>query len=223
MIIEKYNIRLRSLNMHDLEMVRGARNSDFIRSRMMYREIISPEQQLQWYRSLDAAADVFMIIEYDGKPRGMINVKNIDYTNDSSESGVFFWDKEVLNSFVPVMTSWLAAESGYLLLGGQQTLIHVLKNNKNAIEFNQGQGYRIIQDAGDVVLMRQTKSSFSQATLSDRMKYIRTNNANPHLMLSFGDHDQDDFRQTNLMNYLKLLGVSPAKQSGRTFWFEVAF
>ena len=49
MIIEKYNIRLRSLNMHDLEMVRGARNSDFIRSRMMYREIISPEQQLQWY------------------------------------------------------------------------------------------------------------------------------------------------------------------------------
>ena len=111
MIIEKYNIRLRSLNTPDLEMVREARNSDYIRSRMMYQNIISPEQQLQWYRSLDPAGDVFMIIEYGEKPRGMINVKNIDYKNDSSESGVFFWDKEVLQSFVPVMTSWLAAES----------------------------------------------------------------------------------------------------------------
>ena len=223
MIIEKYNIRLRSLNTPDLEMVREARNSDYIRSRMMYQNIISPEQQLQWYRSLDPAGDVFMIIEYGGKPRGMINVKNIDYKNDSSESGVFFWDKEVLQSFVPVMTSWLAAESGYLLLGGQQTLIHVLKNNKTAIEFNQSQGYKIIQDDGEIVLMRQSRNSFSQATLPDRMKYIGTNHASPHLMLSFGDHEQDDFRQTNLMNYLKLLNVSSVKQSGRSFWFDVAF
>jgi len=42
-------------------------------------------------------------------------------------------------------------------------------------------------------------------------------------MLSFGDHEQDDFRQTNLMNYLQILGVSPVRQSGRTFWFEVNF
>lgn len=223
MIIEKYNIRLRSLNEEDLEMVRKARNSDYIRSRMIYQKIISPEEQMHWYHSLNPATDIFMIIEYDEKPRGMINVKNIDYQHDLSESGVFFWDKEVLQSFVPVMTSWLAAESGYLLLGGQQTLIHVLKNNKTAIDFNRKQGYEITKEMENIVLMRQTRKSFSQATLSERTKFLQTNKKSSQLKLCFGDHTQDDFRMNHLLSYLKILGVSAIKQSGQTFWFEIDF
>jgi len=223
MIIEKYGIKLRSLNSYDLEMVRTARNSDYIRNRMMYKNIISPEQQLNWYRSLDPARDVYMIIEYNGIPRGIINVKNIDYKNDASESGLFFWDAEVLQSHVPVVTSWLAAEAGYLLLGGKQTLVHVLNNNVAAIEFNSDQGYSILQDTGDVVLMRQTKKSFSEKTFSKRQSYQQSIGSTPLLMLSFGDHEQDDFRESNLMNYLKLISVTPVKQSGKSFWFEVNF
>ncbi len=223
MIIEKYGIRLRSLNADDLEMVRTARNSDYIRSRMMYKNIISPEQQLNWYRSLDPARDVYMMIEYNGIPRGIINVKNIDYKTDASESGLFFWDTEVLQSHLPVVTSWLASEAGYLLLGGKQTLVHVLKNNRAAIDFNTDQGYSILQEAEDVVLMLQTKKSFSGKTLSKRQSYQQSIGSSPLLMLSFGDHDQDDFREINLMNYLNLIGVTPVKQSGRTFWFEAEF
>jgi len=94
MIIEKFNIRLRSLCESDLEQVRKARNSDFIREKMIFREFISTERQLSWYRSLNPANDIYMVIEYDGKPRGMINVKNINYQNDESESGLFFWDHD---------------------------------------------------------------------------------------------------------------------------------
>jgi len=223
MIIEKYGIRLRSLNEEDLEIVRTARNSEYIRSRMMYQNIISPEQQWAWYQSLDPKCDVYMVIEYSGIPRGIINVKNIDYNNDASESGLFFWDQEVLQSHVPVVTSWLAAEAGYLLLRGKQTIVHVLKNNNAAIDFNIDQGYSILEDTGEVVLMQQTRKLFSEATLSKRQSYLQTIASTPLLMLSFGDHNQDDFREINLMNYLKLFGVAPVKQSGRTFWFEVDF
>jgi len=223
MIIEKYDIRLRSLNEQDLEMVRVARNSDYIRNRMRLRSIISEDQQQQWYRSLDPARDVYMIIEYDGKARGIVNVKNIDYSMDSSESGLFFWDTGVLQSFIPVITSWLAAESGYLLLGGQQTQIHVLKSNATAIDFNINQGYTVVSDDGEVVLMQQTKKSFSAVTLKSRLSFLQSTLSTSQLMLHFGDHEQDDFREKNLMNYLKLIEVTPARQSGRTFWFDVDF
>jgi len=190
---------------------------------MIFREFISTERQLSWYRSLNPANDIYMVIEYDGKPRGMINVKNINYQNDESESGLFFWDHDVLQSPVPVLTSWLGAESGYLLLGGQFNTIHVLKENKTALDFNIKMGFCITDENENAYILRQSKKSFSEATLAERNKYLQLTGGNRQLMLSFGDHEQDDFRQTNLANYLKIITVLPEKQQGRTFWFDVDF
>ncbi|MPM15160.1 hypothetical protein SDC9_61526 [bioreactor metagenome] len=223
MILEKFDIKLRSLSQCDLEMVRTARNSDFIRNRMIYREIISPEMQQHWYNSLDPANDIYLIVEHNEKPRGLINIRNIRYDHDENESGVFFWDNEALQSHLPVITSWLAGEAGYHLLGGQQTTVQVLKSNKQAFEFNQSIGFQIISETEHLYIMQQTKESFSQSTLDGRNRYLAQTGGDKLLKLSFGDHPQDDFRQSGLLNFHQIIKVSPVRQIDRVFWYNVDF
>jgi len=223
MILEKFDIKLRSLSQNDLEIVRKARNSDFIRNRMIYREIITPEMQQLWYDALNPATDIYLIVEHDKKARGLINTRNINYDKGENESGVFFWDEEALQSHLPVITSWLAGEAGYVLLGGKQTSVQVLKSNKQALEFNMNIGFRITGETENLCFMQQTKESFSHKTLESRNRYLELTGGDKLLKLSFGDHPQDDIRQAGLFNYHQILKVEPVRQEGRSFWYEVNF
>jgi hypothetical protein len=223
MIIEKYNIKLKSLDENNLETVRQARNSKYIRDKMIYREEITPQQQYEWYKSLDPATNLYMIIEYNNLPCGLINIKSPSDKQYTSESGVFFWDEQILHGMVPILSSWLASEAGYLLLGGKQTLIRVLKSNKNAVVFNKSMGYNIVKEDENVFFMVQTKESFSKATLKNRLNYIKSNNVNSNLHLSFGKYEHDDFHEENLKKFMIVLNVTPIKKIDREYWFEVNF
>ena len=159
MILRKYGIELRSLAKTDLELVRQMRNSEYVRRRMLYKKEISKEKQLDWFDSLQADRDFYFIIEQSKKPCGLINIKNVDYENQKSESGLFIWDQNILKSHIPVLASWVLSEAGYGILNGPGTEIRVLKSNTEAIRFNQKMGFNIIKENNDIVFMYQSKKS----------------------------------------------------------------
>ncbi|MBV6483716.1 MAG: hypothetical protein KFKLKKLM_00168 [Flavobacteriales bacterium] len=146
MIIKKYNIELHRLDITDLELLRQKRNSHNIRERMVYQEIISEKQQLDWFKSIDNIHNLYLIIHYQGKKIGVINGKNANFEAKTSEGGIFIWDEEYLNSIVPALCSIIMHDYNFYVCEFEKTFIKVLKNNAAAITFNKLFGYEILDE-----------------------------------------------------------------------------
>ncbi len=170
MIISKYGIKLIRLTEEDLELVRNRRNSDEVRRYMNFQEFITPEMQLKWFKSINNAENFYYIIEYKGDKIGLLNDKNIDWIEKSSEGGLFIWDQRYINSMVPLMVSFLALELAYLVLGWNKTFITVRRDNHRAIEYNKAFGYFEINDKEETEMMRMMLDKDSFIKKSDKLR-----------------------------------------------------
>jgi RimJ/RimL family protein N-acetyltransferase len=160
----KYGIILERLKEEDIEIVRQWRNSDPVRLNMNYQDIITPEQQRQWYKSINNLQFNYMMIHYQGKKIGILNDKNIDWEAKSSESGIFLGRTEYYSTFVPYMVSVAGIESTFYLLGWKKQYAHILRSNINAIRFNLQLGYQLCDEQEDIEnqLYEMTWDSFER-------------------------------------------------------------
>ncbi len=146
MIIRKYGIVLRRLKQEHIEMVRVKRNTDAIREHMFFQEIITPEMQQAWFDSIYNIHHYYFIIEYNNKQIGMINGKKVDYKAKTSEGGIFIWDENYWNSFVPVIASVCMADVTFNAFGFEKTFAEVQKSNTQQVSYNQQMGYELVQN-----------------------------------------------------------------------------
>lgn len=162
MKLSKYGITLRRLREADIEPVRQWRNSQQISQFMEYRENITPEMQLEWFRSVDNLENFYYIIEYQGSDIGLINSSKIDWETVSSEGGIFLWDDKYYETFVPVWASLCLLETSYFILGAGKSYIKTLKDNERAKKLNTHLGY-VLQPGQEEVYNQvyvMTASSF---------------------------------------------------------------
>lgn len=139
----KYGIILERLREEDIELVRQWRNSDPVRLNMKYQELITPEQQRQWFNSINNLQNNYLMIHYQGEKIGLLNDKNIDWEARSSESGIFFGRTEFYNTFVPYLVSVAGIESTFYLIGWEKQFAHIMRSNTNAVKFNLLLGYQL--------------------------------------------------------------------------------
>ena len=150
MKLSKYGIILRRLRESDIELVRTWRNSQQISRFMEIREQISPEMQREWFKSVDNFENFFYIIEYQGEDIGLINSSKIDWSDVSSEGGIFLWDEKYYETFVPVWASLCILETSYFILGASTSKIKTLKDNERAKKLNIHLGYELLPGQEDV-------------------------------------------------------------------------
>lgn len=143
MKVHKYGITLSRLTQDNIEFVRKKRNSEEVRHFMEFREEITPEMQQKWFDRINNFNNFFYLIEFNSRKIGLINDKNIDWQARTSESGLFFWDKEYINTFYPVLASLVLLEVGFYYLDWYQSFIHVLHDNPKAIEYVHQIGYEL--------------------------------------------------------------------------------
>ncbi len=89
MQIKKFGISLESLSLSDLELVRNWRNSDQVRPFMHYQEVISSEMQRLWFNGMDPLRNLYFIISKDQIKTGLIHLKDIDWSSNIAEAGIF--------------------------------------------------------------------------------------------------------------------------------------
>jgi len=171
----KYGITLERLREEDIELVRQWRNSDPVRMNMKYREIISPEKQREWFNSINNVNFHYVIIQYQGEKIGLLNDKNIDWENLTSETGIFIGRPEFYHTFVPYLVSVAGIETLFYFLGWKKQYAHVLKSNTNAIKYNLELGYRLCegQEGIDHQRYELTRESFDQ-TAGKIQKMVRS-------------------------------------------------
>jgi hypothetical protein len=76
--IEQYGVKLRRLQIEDIELVRFWRNQEHVVKNMEFKRQITSEEQLIWFNSINNIANYYFMIEFEGKDIGVINVKNVD-------------------------------------------------------------------------------------------------------------------------------------------------
>ena len=146
----KYGIILNRLREEDIELVRQWRNSPQINQFMEYRGNITPEMQRDWFRSVDNLDNFYFIIEYQGKKIGLINSSHVEWDTVSSEGGIFLWDEQYYETFVPVWASLCLLETTYFVLGAGRSVIKTLRDNERAKKLNTHLGYELMEGQEEV-------------------------------------------------------------------------
>lgn len=160
----KYGIILERLKEEDIELVRQWRNSDPVRMNMNYQKIITPEEQREWFQSVNNENFQYVMIHYKGVKIGLLNDKNIDWENLTSETGIFIGRPEFFHTFVPYLVSLAGIETLFYFAGWKKQYAHVLRSNTNAIKYNLELGYRLCEGQEGIEHQRYelTRDSFEQ-------------------------------------------------------------
>ena len=191
MILSRYGIRLVRVKPEHLELIRTKRNDPAIRRYMNFRETITCEMQLRWFRSISNAYNFYYLIEYKGEFIGLVNDKNINWELKTSEGGLFIWDQRYIASIVPLLVSLLICEMAFYVLGWDYSIIRVLPDNQRAIDFNLSLGFvRCGEAPGGLLLMKLTRENF-EASLQKLRRVTRHLPDNQKLVLIFEPSDND--------------------------------
>jgi RimJ/RimL family protein N-acetyltransferase len=195
LIITKYGISLVRLKKEHIEFVRQKRNLAFIQEKMLYKKQISSLQQKQWFVSINNKNNLYFLIQYKHQFVGLINGKDVDYEKRTGEGGIFIWDKELWNTYIPVAASLILNDFNFLLANFEINYAKVLKSNHNAIQYNLAQGYKIIEEQKeDVVWMQLTRQDYiKNAEKIRRAIQIVSKNSDPLSMndISFEDDNEE--------------------------------
>ncbi|HNS16579.1 MAG TPA: GNAT family N-acetyltransferase [Bacteroidales bacterium] len=144
MELSKYGIKLHRLREEDIELVRAWRNSLLIRQYMEFRDEITPEMQKAWFRSINNTGNFYFIIEYGQKKIGLINSSHVDWETRSSEGGIFLWDEQYYETFVPVWASLCLLETSYHILKAGTSAVKILRDNERAQKLVSSLGYELV-------------------------------------------------------------------------------
>jgi RimJ/RimL family protein N-acetyltransferase len=179
MKFSKYGITLERLKKEDIELLRQWRNSDLVRTNMKYREIITPEMQVEWFNSINNDRFHYTIFSYSGVKIGLLNDRNIDWETRSSETGLFVGRPEYFHTFVPYLVSVAGIETLFQCLGWKKQYAYVLRSNQDAIKYNLELGYQLCEGQEGIEHQRyeMTWDSFTQSAAKIR-KMVRSISGN---------------------------------------------
>jgi RimJ/RimL family protein N-acetyltransferase len=146
MKIEVNGLVIERLKEKDIELVRGWRNSDKIRKNMLYQEIITPEQQIEWFHSINNFNNFYFIVEYKGRKVGLVNIKDIDWDKKQGEAGVFMMEQDLSAVLIPVAGALSISELVVGVFGFKKLFAKVRKDNKTMQKLNKLFGYKKVEN-----------------------------------------------------------------------------
>ena len=146
----RYGLTFHLLKEADIELVRQWRNDPVVANNYEFREHITPEMQQEWFQSVNNIHNLYTIIEYQCEKIGVINIKNIDWEQRSSEGGIFLPDPKYHQSFIPAIISYVTTEIMFVVFGWNIGYAHVLKENKSVQAFVKMLGYELMDGQEEV-------------------------------------------------------------------------
>ncbi len=162
MIIRKYGLEIREVEREDLELIRQYRNTESIKERMIFKDHISRSQQLKWFEEIQSMDHFYFLIYKNDTAIGLINGKNIDFKEGSSEGGIFVWNED-RNYETSITASIVLNDWNFFVNDFKINYAQVLMSNKKAIAYNEFMGYKMAfkpHENEEVIWMSQTKEDY---------------------------------------------------------------
>jgi RimJ/RimL family protein N-acetyltransferase len=138
----RFGVSIGRLTLAEIEILRQRRNDPAIAQFMIFRDEISPEQQLAWFTSVDNRDNLYGTVYWQGEFIGLTNLRDIDHDACSAEGGMIIWSVEHQNSLVPFRAALVGTDLAFWEYGFQRMTARVLASNVRARRFNRALGYR---------------------------------------------------------------------------------
>lgn len=170
MQISKYGIVLTRCTISDIEQMRYWRNLEHVRVTMKYQELITPQQQIAWFTSLDVATNYYFIIKKNEIAIGVVNLKEVNFKTKQAEAGIFIGNIEHLNTITPILATITIMEFAFNDLKLETLKAKIAVNNVKAILFNESIGYKKqeLQSDDEFHYYETNQQLFSEATKNIR-------------------------------------------------------
>ncbi len=158
-MISAYRLTLRPISSSDLELLRQWRNSEPIRLNMVDQRIISPEQQQQWFKSINKGADYHFIAEYKEKAIGYANFKRGSKAG-LGETGLYIGDDKYRGTVLAFCLALALLDFIFLELNLSLLEAVILPHNTAALSFNKKLGYQSVGNKYGMVVMELSKMGY---------------------------------------------------------------
>jgi RimJ/RimL family protein N-acetyltransferase len=143
--LSQYGVTLKRVTANDIEEIRYWRNKPFIRNTMQFRKHITKKMQQEWFYSINNKYNYYFLIQYKNKNIGVINVRDVNLREMYGEGGIFIWDKNYWNTFIPSFATFILLDFIFNILQvSTKSFIRILKNNEKAIAYNKALGYVLV-------------------------------------------------------------------------------
>lgn len=144
-MISGVSVDLKKMDENDIELVRQWRNSRDVSVHMISQSIISKEQQIRWFESVNYSdSQIYFVIQSKiGDKLGVVNFSKIDPVNGTAEPGLYIGVTSERNSFYGMEAYYLLLKYGFEELKFQKLYGTTLASNLTALKMNRSFGYKI--------------------------------------------------------------------------------
>jgi len=164
MKMDKYGVELRRLVGSDMEKVRQWRNSDHVRLKFEYQEIITPEAQMAWFEGLSPEKDHYFMVSIQEEEIGVVHIKDVLPVMGQGEAGIFIGEEAWLGTPEPMWAVMTLMDFGFAELNLKTLIAKVKADEKKTLEFNAWLGYEVAQDLKNGFLkLRCTRENYFAA------------------------------------------------------------
>jgi RimJ/RimL family protein N-acetyltransferase len=159
MKIEGYGIQLSTLEEKDIELVRRWRNSNKVRDAMLYQELISKEQQEQWFHGLDSR-QLYLLIREGEQKIGLISIKNICWEERRGEAGIFIGEESYYGQSLAIFAILLLMDVCFQQFSFNSLSAKVKQGQLANLEMNRELGYRLLQEDSKAYYLEVSKEDY---------------------------------------------------------------
>ena len=170
MLINRYGIELKTLELEDALELRKWRNHEANRINMEFTEVISVKEQQHWFEQIDFTQNLLFIYRQANERQGFVQLKNIDWVNKTAEAGVIHGNAATSGTILPLMAIVSIMELAFGVLGLEQLNAKIKKGNKPVERLNKAIGYVMKRGEEDNLFRYYTanRAAFTLATRSFR-------------------------------------------------------
>lgn len=136
------NVILKELTVDDIELVRTWRNSKEVSSYMYNEHQISPEEQKEWFYSIDWTKSRYWIIEYGGQKLGLASINDINKSLKSCYWAFYLGDTSVRGAGIGAKVEYSVLNYVFETLNLNKLRCEVFVTNEKVIKMHEKFGFR---------------------------------------------------------------------------------
>ena len=163
--LNNYGVELRAVEMCDLPLLRRWRNRDDIRLQMMQTDYISPNQQRNWFESIQYRNDQqHWVLWCKGQRAGYVNLKGKIsgelFGQDIADAGIYLGPSAVRHPMLAVAAALSQLDFGFETLQIKAIRTLVKNDNHSALRLNQQLGYQVLLNKQDFIALELLPSDY---------------------------------------------------------------
>lgn len=162
-------LHFESVRYYNAELVRNWRNSEHVRSVMIYQRYITTEQQQQWVKKILNVNNIYLIVSFE-KPFGVVNLKDINWNKMEAETGIFVGEPNFLRTSIPSSCALVTLHFAFNILNFNIITSRSLKSNIFLNTHPHKLGFQLYKIEDNINYWKIDKYNFTQIG-QNYMKY----------------------------------------------------